>query len=459
MAYTKPGSPFLFDETTNDIVGFKDRDTSEVLLSSVSGALKAAGVVVVIGSSGGAGMGSSGYTTDPGLGGAVSATSWSGLWAAELQAQGYTVYNVSISGTSTAQSIARFAADVASKSPTHVVLCNNPQNDGFTANPVTGSRTYVENCLKLARMSVNIGAVPILGNGIYPNASWGMTHLAAARQMLDQFEQAGYTTVNAIEPLLNATTGALLAGFASDGLHFQDPGQAAIFSAIPPTLVQNSIVGVQRKVATHNRRAKLGAETTIGNPMSLTMARSAESWTFAARFHGDAGIAGSKAFLLFREAAFTSVLRIRNSSGVYELAEGATLVSSAINPTTDTGAHVIAITKHKHRAELKMFVDGVQVGSTNTTASAIALSQMGFDLLGRGDIPGTNAQNSSVSSVYFWRVAFPDDVVAQISAGYLPLAGAEVLADDFRWTPVAHMPNGARSLELLRVNSSLFTLV
>lgn len=37
MAYTKPGSPFLFDETTNDIVGFKDRDTSEVLLSSVSG--------------------------------------------------------------------------------------------------------------------------------------------------------------------------------------------------------------------------------------------------------------------------------------------------------------------------------------------------------------------------------------------------------------------------------------
>ena len=423
--------------------------------SSLSGDGK--GTLVIIGSSGAAGMGSSGYTSDPGSGGAQSATSWSGLWAAELAAKGVTTYNVSISGTNSTNSLTRFAADVAAKLPTHVAICTSPTNEGFNAAPQSSSRTYVANCLRLAHMTQNIGAVPIMGLGVYPNSTWTATHLACARWILRQFELAGLPTVNLIDPLLSGT-GAVLAGFASDGQHFQDAGQAALFSAIPPHLVVAAKVGLPYPV-TYDKTARLGADATTAAPLTCQLARPCESYTFAARIKGDAAITGARTFMFIGDSANGRV-RLRNPSGLYELAEAdSALIASTVNPTSDTTSHTIVITKHRRRGQIKLFIDGEQIGGTVTASAALAADVTRFDVLGRFDSPSTNAINAGVSAIGIWRCAFTDDVIAQISAGRWPSAGAEVLSHGYLDAPVCALPNYAQSLQTVTCNSASFTAV
>ena len=416
------------------------------------------GTLVIIGSSGAAGMGSSGYTSDPGSGGAQSATSWSGLWAAELAAKGVTTYNVSISGTNSTNSLTRFAADVAAKLPTHVAICTSPTNEGFNAAPQSSSLTYVANCLRLAHMTQNIGAVPIMGLGVYPNSTWTATHLACARWILRQFELAGLPTVNLIDPLLSGT-GAVLAGFASDGQHFQDVGQVALFSAIPPHLVVAAKVGLPYPI-TYDKTARLGAGATTAAPLTCQLARPCESYTFAARIKGDAAITGARSFMFIGDSANGRV-RLRNPSGLYELAEadGTALIASTVNPTSDTTSHTIVITKHRRRGQIKLFIDGEQIGSTVTASAALEADVTRFDVLGRFDSPSTNAINAGVSAIGIWRCAFTDDVIAQISAGRWPSAGAEVLSHGYLDAPVCALPNYAQSLQTVKCNSASFTAV
>lgn len=426
--------------------------------SPVSGGSKdASGVVVILGSSGAAGLGSSGYTTDPGLGGTVSATCWAGLWQAELEAQGYVVKNASKSGTGSQASIDRFETDVAVYNPTHVVICTNPVNDNFNAGPISSSRQYVQNCLKLARMTKNIGAEPILGLGIYPNSSWTATHLACARWMVEQFEQSGYTTCHHIDSLLDTSTSALLAGFASDGLHLQDAGQAAQFAAIPPTLIQAAGLSAYREKISYTKRAILGAETTYP-PLTCLLSRASESWTLALRLHGGSAVGASKAFAYVRDATNASQTRIRNPASVYELADaGGARATSAINPTSDGTPHLLVIVKQHRTGLMRMYIDGVQVGSDITSFSAAAVAATGFDVLGRGDSPSSNAVAAGVSAVGFWRTPLAPDVIAKMQDGVWPVSNAEVISDDITAPPICAIKNRARSLEQMACTTALFT--
>lgn len=452
------GNGHVFDQDTGDWLGvLNNKGSVQLVQSSVSG--DSSQRVVFLGSSGAAGVGSSGYTTDPGLGGVVSATSWAGLWGAELTAQDFTVINESISGTGTTASLARFEDAVVRHSPTHVVLGTGIQNDGFFESPTTAARAYVRNTLKLVAKCHAIGAVPIVGTGVTPARTWGLNHLRWARWVLAQFERYSLPTINFLDPLLTRLAGQLLASYSVDDYHLNDAGHAMIFKSVPPTFMKSAGVGVLRPQFSRGRTA-INNDGGSAIPMQYRQSvasRNFGGWTVAMAFVGAPSVGTGKAFF-FGVGNGATDIRVRNPGGVYELIDSAGVVITSSVSTTDTAQHILVVSKSQADGWVDFWIDGVNIG-TSTAFTSIAQDQWGFDFFGRFDSLSANAANVGITGIGVWRCSHISDMLASMSRGFWPTASAEILTDDLMDTPSADLPNRARSSEFIRTTAAVaFTL-
>ena len=395
--------------------------------------------IVVLGSSNAAGVGASTYTGDPnaGTGWASPATSWVGLLAAALP--GWTVINRSISGSGVVASIARFWTDVAPHRPSHVILATGTHNDGYDAGLIT--RGIAELC----RLCDLIGAIPVIRSAAVSNAMSSAAY-AAMRAANQQIERLGRPVIDAMSTL-NAGNGFFAGGATyhmGDGVHANDAGYAALFSAIdvgifapgPGQRAPAKPAGAWRVMpgATAENAMVVEAATGLAQPL--------QSFTMRARIGGVAsGGATAKAFMTAYCSAPSTPLRLRNPGGAYDLTADVTVAVSGVNPTNDASVRDCVIVFRHTTGIASLYIDGALVGSGAVGSVTPAAK---FCWGSRADAAtGTAAVGYRFADCQLWSVPLSGDVIADMArTGVVPQPGL-VFDGVMAGAPLAQFPNAA----------------
>ncbi len=405
---------------------------------AVSVASRPIRTVVIIGSSNGAGMGSSTYAGDPsGPNWSSPSTSWAGLLETALKSRdsSWRVINRSISGASTQSSVARFYTDVAPHNPTHVILCNHPGNDGFD---VQATRRWT---LAFATMCESIGAMPILRGGYpYPGiADQAYKNMLALNAILDQ---SGYHRIDHMSVLDDGAGHFLNASLTTtDGLHLTDVGQRLFFNCIDQSLFLYGATkpslqdarGAWKLVGTTGEGMYLdGSGGVVQSPLDLTVrfrARAASgAATPVALWGADAQTTGAN-----------SRLRVRSGlSGVIELVRdgGAVAVASTIPAASDGLMHEYVVTLRRTPGDpstgaVALYIDGVLIG-TDTLSN---LYTTGVGPMFFGSAPGFLSSGWEFSGASVWVIAKPAaEVLAMYKSGR-PRRASQLIECDFSAGP------------------------
>lgn len=212
--------PLAASVSTNDSTVIQQSGiTKQVTLGTLGTVLSGAPnekTLVIIGSSNAVGVGATSYSL-----------SWAGLLTTYLEARGWTVRNVSVSGMNTSTAISRFKETVAIYRPSHVILCTALHNDSYNV------RTFVQNTETLISMCRNIGAIPVV-RGASPLNSATTAQFNAMKNCEAQLDQLGVWQIDALSTLVDWSNGGFVGGstYNVDGLHCSDAGYASLYSAI-----------------------------------------------------------------------------------------------------------------------------------------------------------------------------------------------------------------------------------
>lgn len=385
--------------------------------------------IVVLGSSNGAGVGSSTYAADP-----VSpytsepATSWVGLLRAALGSS-WTIYNRSITGTNTASSIARFWTDVAPYRPSHVILATGFHNEGYV------TPTYIRGLAELVRLCDLIGAVPIIrGPSPYNSATAG--NLSSMLDAARQIDAMGRWQIDALSTLLDESNGHFAGGstyHAGDGIHLNDAGHMACFQAIDLGMFNYGALAPKRSRTKGAWR--VNAAATDGNAILIDTSRGLSqplrSFTMRARIGGlTSGGGTGKAFLaayingLNAGVSANAPLRLRNPFSVYDFANAGDIVAtSTVDPTADARWHDCVIV-YKHALNTAyLYIDGVLIGSGTLSTTTQASEYFVFGSRVTGDIPGP-AVSYRFSDCQLWSTPLTAEQIADMHRTNIPpLAG------------------------------------
>lgn len=396
--------------------------------------------IVVLGSSNGAGVGASTYTADP-----VSpytsepATSWVGLLRAALGSS-WAIYNRSITGSNTASSIARFWTDVAPYRPSHVILATALHNEAYDV------QAFVRGQAELVRLCRLIGAIPIV-RGPSPYNTSPATYYPRMLDARNQLDALGVLQIDALSTL-DAGDGTFVSGstyHAGDGLHCNDAGYAAIFSAIDLGMFQRSSqpAPLIRPPGTW----KIDAAATLGDAMLINtatgLAQALSSFTMRARVGGvSSGGATGRGFLSAYVSGISNApLRIRNPFSVYDMSNLAvTITTSAVNPTNTTTPHdLVMVYKHTNNTAY-FYIDGLLIGSGTLTGTPGPCSTFVFG--SRITADGTSAAaDYRFADCCIWATPLAvDQILAMSRSGRRPGAGL-VFDGDFSTDPYGRIAN------------------
>lgn len=394
--------------------------------------------IVIFGSPNAAGVGASTYSVDPTEAGgwASPATSWAGKLAAALS--GWTVINRSITGTNTAMSIARFWSDVAPHRPSHVILATGIHNEGYEA------RTFVRGIAELCRLCDLIGAIPVIRNASVSN-SMSAANYAAVKAANQQIEQMGRPVIDAMSTLDDGS-GHFVGGATyhmGDGVHPNDAGYAALFSAIDPGLFAHGASGRMETKAQGAWRVMPAA--TAENAMVIDagagLAQPLESFTMRARIGGVAsGGATGRAFMTAYIKGAAAPLRLRNPSGPFDLAvDTAVVATSAVNPAASAAVHDCVIVFRHTTGIASLYIDGALVGSAAVSGTNAA-AKLCFG--SRADASsGTAAVGYRFADCQIWSVPLSGEAIADMArTGRAPRAGL-VFDAVMAGAPLSHAPN------------------
>lgn len=301
-------------------------------------------VVVVLGSSTAAGAG---------------ASSLRDSWAAGLQERlaryGFELVNRSIPGTATAESLARFSADVTPHKPAFVFLVTSPLNDNFLAAPALAIERYRQNTLGLIERVRRIGAVPILMT-MYPNVRFSRLELDFVDLWTEIAEAMGWPVLNFMSSVSDPA-GAWIPGSHADGIHPSNPGHRQMLEAIPDSLFP-AVFGESELVDESTEPGSWLAAETGGEPvvLRLRLATPLESFTLAAFFR-DPAISETVGYLA---AEGESSLRLSRSYDRLEVWSGHDLLWSRFAP--GFGWRHLALSYQAITGRVLVTVDGVQWG-------------------------------------------------------------------------------------------------
>lgn len=375
--------------------------------------------VVVIGSSNAAGVGASTYTGDPGglKGNKKSpATSWAGLLETALGAMSpdWRVVNVSISGTSTFNSIARFWSDVAPHKPSHVILCTSPLNDGNNLS------NFVLNTLELMQLCREIGAKPIIRGGYSYNGHTAIDYVSikAINSLLDTLDAPKIDHLS----ILDDGTGKYFNGnfYAPDGLHPNDLGHAALFAAIDLGMFENDY-----KSSLTNLKGcyRVNTSTTLSKGIELNSVynfKPIKSYSGRVRLKApSSGVQTSKAFMMFS----TQALRLRNPALFFEIADnnGVSVVST-VNSTVVNAVNDIVVTYNHIKNIVSFYINGLLIGSSTPTLPYSDLTAMSFG--SRYDSFGAVAPGFEYTDAQLWNSPLSSEEITEMfKTNYVKQAG------------------------------------
>ena len=394
--------------------------------------------IVIFGSSNAAGVGASTYAGDPAEAGgwASPATSWAGRLAAAMS--GWTIINRSITGTNTAMSIARFWTDVAPHRPSHVILASGIHNEGYDA------RAFVRGVAELCRLCDLIGAIPVIRNCSVSN-SMSAANYAAIRAANQQIEQMGRPVIDALSTLDDGS-GHFVGGATyhmGDGVHPNDAGYAALFSAIELGVFAHG--GAERVEAKRQGAWRVMPSATAENAMVIDAAaglsQPLESLTMRARIGGVAsGGATGRAFMVAYIKGSAPPLRLRNSGGAFDLAvDSGVVATSTVNPTASTAVHDCVIVFRHTTGVASLYIDGALIGSASVSGTSAA-SKLCF--ASRADATtATAAVGYRFADCQLWSVPLSGEAIADMArTGVAPRAGL-VFDAIMAGTPLSHAPN------------------
>jgi len=401
-----------YDSTARTVAAITDGGLARVIKSRPSTESKR---IVIYGSSVAAGSGASTY-----------ANSWAGIFSTAMTAKGYTVYNPSIGGNSTAALIARFWTDVAPVSPDFVILASGFPNDGYDQT------TYLANMHRLIKMIESIGAIPVIF-GQYGDNTVDATILRKKQEIYAYFDKTGLLIADMFGSVADPATGYWLPGVYTDSLHPNDTGHAIMAANIPYTWFDNAIT------ARAAQRIKTASVLTLSNtstsqsPILVTLDRPAPSWTVAGWFR-DGGTA-DRAFIGITNSE-GNVVRARNAGGLIDFAGASgVLISSSVNGQGREWHH-IAITHQGNTKTNSLYIDGALIGTV--VGGSTAVTATAFAFLGRSDTNTLNMIGGSIAMPLVYRAALTANDIKQIYSGSIPIRSLE-WASSLSQTPTAGM--------------------
>lgn len=381
-------------------------------------------VIVILGSSNGAGAGCSDYVADPSSasGYASPAKSWAGLLQAQLGV-GYKVINRSISGTGTVSAVARFWTDVAPHNPDFVIICPHVQNDTYDYP------TIAKNTQLLCSFCDRIGAVPVI-RGAYVSNTMTASQYRSMLALNRALDSLGRYRIDHMGVFDDGSGHFAATGFdTGDGLHPNDLGYEQLFRAIDIGIFSAG-AGAFRPMVQKGTAAWLpsGSAGPIYGPGILlqNLQLGLRSWTMRARIKcTNTSAANLRAFMTaYRPAGgAASAFRLRNPANVYELVErGGSLVTSGVL-TNVVAWHDIVMGYSRVKNKIILFVDNVLIGETASADTDVEGLFTGFTYFARGDTGDSGAFYFAFADMGLWNIPPTAEFVGELAAGRIPHAG------------------------------------
>ena len=301
-----------------------------------------------------------GSSTALGAGASSSGASWAGRLGAYLQTKGLEFVNASISGTATADSIARFENDVTPRSPQFVILATSIANEGLTPNNIpTILPRFLANTRTLIRMTESIGAIPILVTPMVNNAYTAKVRTALIT-LSSQLEAEGVEVWD-FSNSLDDGTGKFLAGLSKDGTHTNDTGHQQLFDAIPATCFVAALNPPRWAPAMDYGSWK--SAIGDGTPASITVSLASPALSWSVAFWMKPGNSGEVQPTLTID---DTTLQLRRTGTRLDLLQNEAILASADIPSLSTFVH-IGITYQKLSGALTLYVNGAPAAASTLT--------------------------------------------------------------------------------------------
>ena len=388
-----------YDSTARTVAAITDGGLARIVKSRPSTESKR---IVIYGSSVAAGSGASTY-----------ANSWAGIFSTAMTAKGYTVYNPSIGGNSTAALIARFWTDVAPVSPDFVILASGFPNDGYDQT------TYLANMHRLIKMIESIGAIPVIF-GQYGDNTVDATILRKKQEIYAYFDKTGLLIADMFGSVADPATGYWLTGVYADSLHPNDTGHAIMAANIPYTWFDNALTARSAQRSKTASALTLSNTSTTQSPILVTLDRPAPSWTIAGWFR-DGGTVGRAYFGVTNTEG--NIVRGRNASGLIDFAGApGVIINSSVNGQGNEWHH-IAVTHQGNTKTNSLYVDGALIGTV--VGGSTAVTATAFAFLGRSDTNTLNMIGGSIAMPLVYRAALTANDIKQIYSGSIPIRSLE----------------------------------
>jgi acyl-CoA thioesterase-1 len=381
-------------------------------------------MIVILGSSTAAGGGASSYSA-----------SWAGLLTSTLATRGYTVKNMSISATSTADSLSRFDHDVTPYSPGFVILATSILNER-SGSP---AQTYVQNTLALTRRVRGIGAIPILVPP-YPNDRFSASMYSAIQEIYTTLAIRGIPMFDFLDGADDGN-GHWVAGLSADGTHPNNLGHRLLFDSIPLGLFDAFLYppppvnprGYGSWIQNSDLDTRGDIEIWPDYPMG--------SWTVS--FWTLPSDATSERTLVDVNGGW---VQLRRTGSALLLWNGGGNVAG-VSVSDAPAFHHVALTYQSITGTLRFYLDGILQAQVNPTDTApVMVVAVGGD----PSDAARNAAGDSFADITLYRAPLSPADIDAVYRGQLPWKSVQA------WLPLAYAPDQPR---LNLAASSVTTLV
>lgn len=388
----------ILDSGTNNLLLINDNGMIRMVNSTPIQAQSKR--VLILGSSTAIGSGASSY-----------ATSWAGRLEAALTARGFETFNMSLAGDTTAGNITRFYKDVAAFKPDFVILANAPRNDGMLTNPTNAYALYLGNTKKLVQMVEQIGALPILAIQVAENSN-SAAGCQALKDIYQQVEHWGIEVWDFLNPVVNPATNChYYSDMFDDGIHPNNKGHLAMFNAIPLSYFDMTTTKHEYMNKEAPQVWKYGTDVS-GVPLEVVTDTVAPSWSVGGWIKDDGG-----SLLTYMSVdGDANYPRIRNSTGVYEMAySGSAIITSTVSAVDRKFNHLM-MTYHQPSLTAALYINANLIGTSTMTMTA---SSTGACYMGRCDAL-FQVINGQLSQPVYYRTALNADQVKEVYNGEIP---------------------------------------
>lgn len=354
-----------------------------------------------------------GSSTAAGAGAPSPADSWVGRLSKAMAGKGVTVWNVSVIGSTTANSLDRFDRAVVPLNPDFVVLATSIMNERGFGNFPGLRQLYMQNTRQLIARVQAIGAIPILATP-YPNIA---LNPALRLQMLEisrEFESEGVIVWD-FWSALDDGAGRWLPGLSSDGTHVGNTGHLSLFESIPLGFFDFALPA-NRPLPPRQSLGSWVADTAEGAQPAISVSPATPVPSWSAAFWTSSGGNAEERTLL--EVSGPGV-RVRRVGSRFELFLHGEVAASGAASTPGVFQH-ICLTHQMLTGIMTLYVNGMAVGA----ASAVGAEPARLFTLGAASTqPGI--QGDSVSQFLTYRTPLGPEDVRELAAGRVPVKSLE----------------------------------